>query len=587
MHSETWSRDIARRVYGLEHSIRGDVLDIDENGYLVIRLGDRSLRVRDLVKQFGFDLTYIRILPLISRAMMLVYETFNELIKATGYKGLLLPVYPMKVNPIPVVVESIFKYGEKYKWGFNTGSLGELQLLVSLAEKYSPRTLIYDGVFTEKVVEFLLKLHKLGWRVIVDVESEHDAEIVEKHQELEVGIRVKPITKPHGKWSDSAGLSSKFGLTMNTLIKIMDDFKWLKSRTVLLHMHPGSQISRFSDVRTYVKELRSVYEELLELGFENISMVDPGGGLAYPYLDVRDSEEESPDYSVIDYARLLISEFSKNHRNPDLVFEGGRFIVASHRILVTKVIDVRPYSAVKYKDSTNTLHEYAEKIRSVRDAKTFLSRVRELLGELRSISEKDVKIRELYEDLIALVEDEISQRVSALLLTGDISISDVLGDNSILRIMTSPSKRFVLNMSIFADIPDSVLVDQYFQVVPVQGLNRQPEVLASLADITCDSMGEISHYISPGSLLNTRKPILTTVDSKLVAIPGTKLKLRGVPLTLPVKNEDYYIAILDTGAYQDTLAMKHNLIYGAPEIVIDIDEEGVSIRVVRNGEIRV
>ena len=587
MHSETWSRDIARAVYGLEHSIRGGVVDVDEEGYLVIKLGDHSFRVKDLMKQFGLDVAYIRILPLIKRAMTLVYETYSELIKATGYKGSLLPVYPMKVNPVPIVVESIFKYGEKCKWGFNTGSLGELQLLVNLAEKYSPRTLIYDGVFTEKVIESLLKLHSLGWRVIVDIESERDAEIVEKYPDLEVGIRVKPITRPHGKWSESAGLSGKFGLTMNTLVKIMDDFKWITKRAVLLHMHPGSQISKFTDVKTYVKELRGVYEELLEMGFENISIVDPGGGLAYPYVDVRDGDEESPDYSIVDYAKLLISEFSARSKNPDLVFEAGRFIVASHRILVSKVIDVRPYSAVRYKESTNMLQDYVEKIRSIRDAKAFISKIKEVLSGLRQGGEKEVKSHELYEDLTALIEEEIAQRVSTLLSTGEISISDILSEHTILRIMTSPSKRYVLNMSIFADIPDAVLVDQYFQVVPAQGLNKQPDVLASLADLTCDSMGEISLYISPGNFLDVKKPILTTLDSRLVAIPGIKLKLRGVPLSLPMKNEDYYIAILDTGAYQDTLAMKHNLIYGAPEVIIDINEEGVSIRVIRNGEIRV
>jgi len=587
MYSETWSREIARVIYGLEHCIRGDVIDIDEEGYLVIRIKNQEFRVRDLVKHYNFDVAYIRILPLIERAMTLVYDTFRELISATNYRGSFIPVYPMKVNPTPIIIESIFKYGEKYNWGFNTGSLGELLLLASLAEKYSPRVLIYDGVFTEKVIEALLKLLKLGWRVIVDIESEHDAEIVEKHPELEIGIRVKPIMKPHGKWSNSTGLSGKFGLTINTLVKLKEDFNWITERAVLLHMHPGSQISKFNDMKTYIRELREVYREILELGFENITMIDPGGGLPYPYVDTRDGEEESPDYSIIDYAKLLISEFLRDTKSPDLVFEGGRFIVASHRLLVTKVIDVRPYSAVHNKDTVNLLQGYVEKIKSIKDAKAVILKIREILSTLRSSIEKDIKNRELYEDLLALIEEEVAQRISTILQRGEISVNGVLSDHTILKILTSPSKRYVLNMSIFADIPDAVLVDQYFQVVPAQRLNNTPEVLASLADLTCDSMGEISHYISPGNLLNTKTPIVTKLDHRLVAIPGVKLKLRGVPLSMPVKNEDYYIVVLDTGAYQDTLAMKHNLIYGAPEIILDTSEEGVSIRIIRNGEIRV
>jgi arginine decarboxylase len=587
MYREEWSREIARLVYGLEHSVRGDVIDIDEEGYLVIKIGGRVLRIVDLVKQHGFDIAYIRVLPLIEKSMRLVYETFREVMEACGYKGSLVPVYPMKVNPTPVVIESIFKYGEKYNWGFNTGSLGELLLLAELAERYTPRVLVYDGVFTERVVEALLKLKSLGWRVIVDIESEHEAEVVEKHPELEVGIRVKPITKPHGKWSGSTGLAGKFGLTINTLVKLREDFKWITERSVLLHMHPGSQISRFRDMKKYIEEVRETYRELLELGFESISMIDPGGGLAYPYIDARDGEEESPDYGITDYANLLVSEFSKLPNNPHMVFEGGRFIVASHRLVVSKVIDVRPYSAVRNTESSSTVLSYLEEVKSISDLKAALSKIRGAAVSLRSTGELDLKRRELYEDLIALLEDKVAEKLSALILEGRAGVRDVLSDGELLKILTSPSRRYVLNMSIFADIPDAVLVDQYFQIVPAHELNKPPDLLASIADLTCDSMGEISHYISLGAALRGNKPLFTRVDSRLVATPGTKLRIRGVPMPLPTKNTDYYVVVLDTGAYQDTLAMKHNLIYGAPEIIVDVSEEGVSIRVVRNGELRV
>ncbi|MEM4224842.1 MAG: decarboxylase, partial [Desulfurococcaceae archaeon] len=100
-----------------------------------------------------------------------------------------------------------------------------------------------------------------------------------------------------------------------------------------------------------------------------------------------------------------------------------------------------------------------------------------------------------------------------------------------------------------------------------------PDVLASLSDLTCDSMGEIASYISLG-VNYSGDYLFTRVDSRLVLVPGLKLKLRGVPLHLPSKKENYYVAFLDTGAYQDTLAMKHNLIYGATEIIIDYDQSG-------------
>jgi len=586
MSREIWSREIARVIYGLENSVRGDVLDIDEEGYLVIKIKDSVLRVKDLMEKNKLDVAYIRILPLIERAMEAVHDAFKTVMELTGYRGSLNLVYPMKVNPTQLIVECIFKYGEKYKWGFNTGSLSELLLLLNLAEKYTPRTLIYDGVFTDKVIEVFLKLHRLGWRVIVDVESEHDVEIIEKYPELEIGIRVKPIIKPHGKWSTSTGLSGKFGLTINTLVKLREDFKWITERAVLLHMHPGSQLSRFSDVKKYLREVREVFSELLELGFENISMVDPGGGIAYPYIDLRDGDEESPDYGILDYAKTLVSEFLGLSKHPDIVFEGGRYIVSSHRLVVTRVIDIRPYSAVHNKESLSVLQDYVEKIKSISDAKELILRIREILNSIKLGKEGDVRQRELYEDLVAFIENDIAQKISALLVEGEISVREVLEDRLLLKILTSPSKRYILNMSVFADIPDAVLVDQYFQVIPAQGLNKPPDVLASLADLTCDSMGEVSHYISPGNLLSINKILLTSLDLRLLAVPGVKLKLRGVPLPLPLRGEVHYIAILDTGAYQDTLAMRHNLIYGAPEVIIDTIGNNISIKIIRNGESR-
>ncbi|MEM0250303.1 MAG: decarboxylase, partial [Desulfurococcaceae archaeon] len=271
--SSEWTIDIARKVYGLENYARRDIIDVDEEGFLVIKLNEEKLRVKNLMDKYNLDIAYIRILPAIKKSMDTVYESYRAVAEVIGYDKNPILVYPMKVNPTPIVVETIAKHGEKYQWGFNTGSLGEVKLLQKIAEKYSPRVLIYDGVVSEQAVQELLKLLSKGWRVFVDVESENEAEILSKYPQLEIGIRVKPMVKMHGKWSGSVGLSSKFGLTLNALTRLKQEFRWLTERTTLLHMHPGSQVYKYEDVKNYLNEVRFVYEELRNMGFESISVV--------------------------------------------------------------------------------------------------------------------------------------------------------------------------------------------------------------------------------------------------------------------------------------------------------------------------
>ncbi|MEM0001943.1 MAG: decarboxylase [Desulfurococcaceae archaeon] len=580
--NDDWNVNIARKIYGIENYMRESVIDIDEEGYLVIKIFDKTIRVKELMDKYNFDIAYIRVMPAIERSMNLVYNSFTMVRDTLGYKGNLIPVFPMKVNPTTLVIESILKYGEKYHWGFNTGSIGEIKTLLKFADRYSPRLLIYDGVLTESTIQELIKLHNIGWKIIVDVESEREVDLLSKYPQFEIGIRVKPLVKLHGKWSGSVGLSSKFGLTINALVKLKSEYKHLVERSTLLHMHPGSQVYKYVDIKNYFYEVKQVYDELRHLGFENITMVDTGGGMAYPYVDVGDGDEESPDYTIVDYFKELLEKFISTIPNPTIIYEGGRFIVSSHRLVVAKVVDVRSYSAV------HSIHEQIVKMKdfnSIGELKEFIENVEKFLHELRSEQPFNNGKRELYEELIAIVREDLSAKLTELILSGKADISDVLKNHKIARLLVTPTKRFVLNMSIFADIPDAVLVDQYFPVIPAQRLNEKPHVLASMSDLTCDSMGEIKQFISAGVKLQSKTPIFTILDSKLIAVPGLKLKLRGIPLHLPNRGENYYVVFLDTGAYQDTLSMKHNLIYGAPEIIIREQDGEVRIDIAKHEEL--
>ncbi|QOR94013.1 decarboxylase [Thermosphaera chiliense] len=577
-----WSVEVSKQLYGLEHSIRGEYLTIDETGALVLKIGDESVRIIDLMKKYGFETAYIRFLPAIKSTMKKVFETFKTLSQIHGYTGKFQPVFPMKVNPIPLVIDAIWRYGEEFNWGFNSGSIGELRLLHRYLDKGS-RLLIYDGVVSDNVLKLLMDFKKAGWHVIVDVESEHDLQVLSKYGEINVGIRVKPFYKPGGKWSHSAGLEGKFGLTINTLLKLIKEYKWLNERAILIHIHGGSQIYELKHIAAIFDEARILFNDLRSIGFENISIIDTGGGMAYPYHDSRKGTPESPNYTIVDYLNLLIRKFNDVHPHPTLVFEGGRYIVASHRIVVAKVVDVRPYSTEYKPFETGNGERLIGIPESLEGIKKILQYTRDIQSKIKGKT-LTLAERERVEDIITHYREEIIVKLAEIIRSNPSSVENIINDPLLYKILTSPSRRFIVNLSLFADIPDSVLVNQYFQVTPIQKLNEKPDVLAVLGDLTCDSMGELREFISDVEIETSVDSWFNRMDFRISHLPKKYLKLGGIPLHLPGKDEDYYLAFLDTGAYQDPLAMKHNLIYGAPEIVIDINGSGKPvIKVLKHG----
>lgn len=579
MRQGEWSIELSRKLYGLEHSIRGDVIDVDEDGYLVIKLAGEAIRVNDLMEKYKLDIAYIRVLPLIKRAMELIYEAFHTLAQLHGFRGQFLPVFPMKVNPTPVVIDAIWRYGEKYGWGFNTGSLGELTLLAKYARE-GKRTLIFDGVVSENVLKILKELKSNGWRVIIDVEGEHDLELLKEHEEFEIGLRVKPTVRSSSKWAHSAGYNGKFGLTINTLINLKEEYKWITERAVLLHMHAGSQIYSLADISSLFKEIRETYVGLRKAGFSNLRIIDPGGGLAYPYVDVKNNSPEMPEYTVLDYFNELFKSVKDLGEPLDIVFEGGRYLVSAHRIVVSKVVDVRPYSTQPLHGGTAEKEPCIEAAKSIGELVSCMKAMKRKIIKARSGNGDFLEKQEIIEDMITDIREDAISKVAEILEGDPQQVEELFRHPGLLKMATSPSKRFILNMSIFADIPDAVLVDQYFQPVPTNRLNERPHVLATIADLTCDSMGELKEFISFVNGDVQPDKWFTLVDQRLVMIPNRKLRLQGVPLHLPNKGESYYVAFLDTGAYQDPLTMKHNLIYGAPEIIIDIEGEKPVIKLI-------
>ena len=106
------------------------------------------------------------------------------------------------------------------------------------------------------------------------------------------------------------------------------------------------------------------------------------------------------------------------------------------------------------------------------------------------------------------------------------------------------------NFSIFQSLPDTWAINQIFPVMPIHKLDKKPDQLAIISDITCDCDGKIDQFINYRSL----KPTL--------------------PLHYFDKKKPYYLGIFLVGAYQETLGDLHNLFGDTHVVSVDIHQDG-------------
>lgn len=557
-----WNLDTSKKLYGLEYGFHREFLDVNDRGHLVVRVNGREIDLYDLVRGKNVSSAYVRILPLIRSFMDLVVDAFNDAVERQRYGGGVYYVYPLKTNTEEAVLETIWSHGRKYGWGFNAGSLPELRAITRFMDE--PRLLVIDGVKTPELLDLAERFAEKGWRVIVDVEDERDALLL-RGRRVETGIRIKQLTSGSGKWDEATGITSKFGMNILDLEELLDKHPWLIEKTTLLHVHPGSQILDIETLRRLMVEAGRIYEMLRDLGLR-IDLLDVGGGLAYPYGPGNHSE---PNYTVHDYADAVVSGIKQACRDdcPGIVFEGGRFIVAAHRIVVARVLASRPYASTCRGETSFPIIDGIRRAGSIEELRGRARGLVDLLARLYlGVCRNNLEQRRMIEELDSCSREELV-RVARRYLERDPGLAEELSKymNYLLEQLVSPSHRLVLDFSIFRDMPDYLIVGDYFQPVPLQELDRPPEILAVLSDATCDTMGEITRFTAEPL---GDKPVFTEKDNRLISVPGKRLRLGGVPLHLP-RGRDYYVAFLDTGAYQDMLAMKHNLLEKPVEIIID------------------
>ena len=219
---------------------------------------------------------------------------FKKAADEYGYKGESFVIYPIKVNQMQPVVEEIISHGRKFNLGLEAGSKPELHAVIAV-QCQSDSLIICNGYKDQAYIELALLAQKMGKRIFIVIEKMNEIDIVAKAAKKlgvmpNIGVRIKLASSGSGKWEESGGDASKFGLTASELLHALQKLEdlGLHDSLKLIHFHIGSQITKIRRIQTALREAVQFYVNLHKMGY-NVEYVDCGGGLGVDYDGTRSS----------------------------------------------------------------------------------------------------------------------------------------------------------------------------------------------------------------------------------------------------------------------------------------------------------
>ena len=496
---------------------------------------------------------------------------FKQAAEEYGYKAENFIIYPIKVNQRRPVVEENISHGKKYNLALEAGSKPELHAVIAVNTD-SDSLIVCNGYKDESYIELALLAQKMGKRIFLVVEKMNELKLIAKmakqlNVQPNIGIRIKLASSGSGKWEESGGDASKFGLTSSELLEALDfmESKGLKDCLKLIHFHIGSQVTKIRRIKTALREASQFYVQLHSMGF-NVEFVDIGGGLGVDYDGTRSSNSEgSVNYSIQEYVNdsisTLVDVSDKNGiPHPNIITESGRALTAHHSVLIFEVLETA--TLPEWDDEEEIApdaHELVQELYSIWDSLNQnkmleawhdAQQIREEALDLFSHGIVDLKTRAQIERLYWSITREINQIAGGLKHAPDEfrGLSKLLAD------------KYFCNFSLFQSLPDSWAIDQIFPIMPIQRLDEKPERSATLQDITCDSDGKIANFISTRNVAHY--------------LPVHSLK----------KTEPYYLAVFLVGAYQEILGDMHNLFGDTNAVHVSVNEKGYNIEQIIDGE---
>lgn len=551
---ERWSIKNSEKIYNINNWGDG-FFSINRKGHVCVHPSPHSkysidLRslVDDLIKRKIKPPILIRFMNVLKGRIDAINRAFGYAIEENDYPAGYQTFYPIKVNQQRQVVEAITEFGKKHNIGLEVGSKPELVAAISFATgKKLP--IICNGYKDNDFIETILYANKIGYDITIVVEKLFELEKIIALSEKtgikpKLGIRVKLSSKGTGKWATSGGRDAKFGLKISELLAAIDLLKEhdLLSHVKLLHFHIGSQITKIDRIKNALIEGSRIYVEMKKMGV-GLEYLDVGGGLGVDYDGSKSSYFSSANYSIEEYANDVIYQVKNvcieaGVPCPNIISESGRALVAHYSVLITNILNTNTQNALPdYDDELEDAEKLSPTVKKLHDIYTSLDRH---------------SVREDYHDSLQLIQEAASLFSLGYLNLHDRALAEWLCNkifikiNSIVERMRPVPEElqgfqlnlretYFANFSLFQSVPDSWAIDQLFPIMPLQRLSQKPDVMATIADITCDSDGEVSSFV------------------------GENGRTKFLPLHKVTGEEDYFIGFFMIGAYQEILGDMHNL----------------------------
>jgi arginine decarboxylase len=567
---ERWSTQQSEDLYGTK-SWGSGFFDVSDKGEVVVKLGNGAgtvdVSLMDIVagiKERGMDLpVLLRFRDILDKTVARINESFAEAIQATGYKSVYRGVYPIKVNQQQQVVEEIATFGKRYHHGLEAGSKAELLIAMAYIQD-SESYVVCNGYKDSEFIDLALSGLKMGVQTLIVLEMPSELDLVlERAAKMNVrpriGVRLKLSSRVSGKWSESSGDRSVFGLTMSDAIRCVDILreKGMLDCLQMVHYHLGSQVPNIAAIRAAATEAVRVYVDLAKEGAA-MGILDIGGGLAVDYDGSHTNFPASRNYHLKEYCTDVLETVmgacdKAGVAHPVIISESGRFLVSYSSVLIFNVLE-----SLKFDDEVPP-----------GDPKDLAADAPELVKNLheihRTVSPKN--LQECFNDAM-YHRDQVRQAF----LTGNVTLRQrALGEQLFWRILgriaretadmknvpeelqelsESLSDIYYANFSVFQSLPDHWAIGQLFPIMPIHRLTERPQRLGTFSDITCDCDGKIDKFID----LKDVKKTLPLHDLK----PG----------------EDYHLGVFLVGAYQETLGDLHNLFGDTNIVSVRVDADG-------------
>lgn len=571
-----WSIEDSAELY----NINGwglNYFSVNEKGHVTVtpKTGGPTIDLKELMEELQVrDVeapVLLRFPDILDNRIEKISNCFEFAAQEYGYTAKNFIIYPIKVNQMRPVVEEIVSHGNKFNIGLEAGSKPELHAVLSI-DIDDEAMIICNGYKDESYIELALLAQKMGKRIFLVVEKLRELKTIASlakrlNVHPNIGIRIKLASSGSGKWEESGGDVSKFGVNSSELLEALDILEKNKMSDCLqlIHFHIGSQVTNIRRIKTALKEASQFYVQLQSMG-HNINFVDIGGGLGVDYDGTRSATSgNSMNYSIQEYVNDAISSLvdaceKNNLRQPNIITESGRSLTAHHSVLVFEALASTSLPAFDENETigedahelVKELYDLWENLNQPRLLETWHDAVQcreDALG-LFNLGLIDLRTRAQVERLFWSIAREVYEMAEATKHAPD----------ELKKIAKMLPDKYFCNFSLFQSLPDSWAIDQIFPIVPISRLNEQPAKSATLQDITCDSDGKIDNFIST----------------------------RNFSYHLPVHElngkEPYYLGVFLVGAYQEILGDLHNLFGDTNAVHIKVKGDEYVVDKVIEGE---